>query len=404
MPVFQTFTDFRNRYLNRYVKLRTEDGTERVSAGKYWLAHPGRNTFDGVAFEPGEPQFLWGNRLNLWRDFAVKPKKGSWRLLRRHIYLVLGCGDWKAGRYIYRWLAWTAQNPSLPAEAVLVFQGDEGAGKGTLARAMIKIFGPYGLPVSEGKQLTGSFSGHLHHCVFLFVDEAFWAGNVAIEGRLKSLITEETITIEPKYFTTFTVRNMLHIMMCSNNDWVVPAGKDARRYVVFGVGREKIGDFGYFNRLNAEIDDGGVEAMLYDLLRLDLRGWHPKQIYKTEALTEQKLHSLKGLDAWIEDMLQAGKLPVPLSEKYPNRCLSDNLENDAKRFDKYTNSTRIADKLHKVFGGRVEPFNIQSQRGWIFPPLAECRQTWARRYGGSWPWHHAIEEWQPLIPFVDRTF
>jgi hypothetical protein len=121
VPVFQTFTDFRNRYLNRYVKLRTEDGTERVSAGKYWLAHPGRNTFDGVAFEPGEPQFLWGNRLNLWRDFAVKPMKGSWRLLRRHIYLVLGGGDWKAGRYIYRWLAWTAQNPSLPAEAVLVF-------------------------------------------------------------------------------------------------------------------------------------------------------------------------------------------------------------------------------------------------------------------------------------------
>jgi hypothetical protein len=65
---------------------------------------------------------------------------------------------------------------------------------------MIKIFGPYGLPVSEGKQLTGSFSGHLHHCVFLFVDEAFWAGNVAIEGRLKSLITEETITTRAQIF------------------------------------------------------------------------------------------------------------------------------------------------------------------------------------------------------------
>jgi hypothetical protein len=397
VPSFQTFGDFQNRYKNRYVQKRTDDGVKNVEAGKFWLASPDRVTYDKVVFEPGEREVLDGNRLNLWRGFAVKPRRGSWRLLRRHIYLVLGDRDWRAGRYIIRWLAWMLQNPSRPAEAVLAFQGDEGSGKGTLARVMLQIFGAYALPVSDPNMLTGQFTGHLQHCCFLFVDEAFWAGDHKAEGRLKSLITESTITIRPLYVQGFQVRNMLHIMMASNNDWVVPAGHGSRRYAVFKVSDEqvvsdeRVEDFAYFKALNAEIDGGGTEAMLYDLLQLRLGEWHPKQIYKTEALIEQKGHSLRGLDAWIEAMLQEGALPKPLP-KYPNRCLSGDLLEAAKEFDRYTNSAKVATRLQELL--RVEAFNTKVARGWAFPELAECRQLWASRNGGTWRWHRAVEEWQ----------
>jgi hypothetical protein len=76
-------------------------------------------------------------------------------------------------------------------------------------------------------------------------------------------------------------------MMSSNNDWVVPAGHGARRYAVFNVSSERVEDHRYFKELWTELDAGGIEGLLYDLLRLDLRGWHPKQIYQTAALTEQ---------------------------------------------------------------------------------------------------------------------
>jgi hypothetical protein len=392
VPVFQTFTDFRNRYMNRYVKIERDEEVERIAAGKYWLASPGRRTYDGVVFDPGQGTDVWGNRLNLWRGFALVPKRGSWRLLLRHIYRVLGNGDWEAGRYVVRWIAWCLQNPGRRAEAVLVFKGGEGAGKGTLARALLKIFGAAGLPVSDSKHLTGGFSGHLQHCVFLFLDEAFWAGNISGEGRLKALITEEQITIEPKYFTPFAVTNMLHIMVSSNGDWVVPVSHDARRYEVLEVSEERIGDFEYFDALNEELDGGGIEAMMYDLLRLDLRGWHPKRIYRTAALQEQKQHSLRELDAWIEMVLQRGSLPMPLSDVYPNRCLSKDLEKEAKQFAQYTNRTRIAKKLKELFAGMQE-FNIQSARGWVFPSLADCRQAWEARNGGQWEWHHDVKSW-----------
>jgi hypothetical protein len=140
IPTFQTFGDFQNRYKNRYVQRQIEDGgVKNVPAGKFWLLAPDRVTFDKVVFEPGEAEVLEGNLLNLWRGFAVQPRLGAWPMLREHIYRVLGAGDPKA--YIIRWLAWMFQNPGSPAEAVLAFQGEEGSGKGTLARVMLQIFG-----------------------------------------------------------------------------------------------------------------------------------------------------------------------------------------------------------------------------------------------------------------------
>jgi hypothetical protein len=391
IPTFQRFEDFTHRYMNRYVSVQTDEGSRKVPAGKFWLSHPGRKTYDSVVFRPNEPVVLSDNRLNLWRGWGVPLRKGSWKLMHNHIYDVLGAGDPKAGLYIERWLAYTVQHPDVVGETVLVLQGDEGTGKGTLGRAMLRIFGLHGLPVTQAKHLVGGFSGHLQHCCFLFLDEAFWAGDVSAEGRLKSLITEDTITIEPKYFTPFQVPNLLHIMMSSNNDWVVPAGPHARRYAV-KVSDKRMDDFAYFSALRSELDNGGVEAMLYDLLRHDLGNWHPMQIYKTAALIEQKARSLRGLDAWIETMLQEGSLPYGGWEGYPNRSLTRTLTEHAKQFDRYTNDSLVPRELKKLFG--VEPFGSGTARGWKFPPLPECRKLFEARFGGRWDWHCEIGEWQ----------
>jgi hypothetical protein len=207
------------------------------------------------------------------------------------------------------------------------------------------------------------------------------------------------ITIEPKYVQAFPVKNMLHIMMASNSDWVVPAGPGARRYAVFDVSNERVGDFGYFKALREELANGGLEAMLYDLKALELGDWHPRSIPQNQALLEQKQHSLRGLDAWIEGFLQAGRLPIGPVDGYPNRCFSSSLFDTAKRHDPYTNETALANKLKKVFGeDGMKPFNRNAARGWIFPPLAECRKAWERRNGGTWNWHRDVKQWSPLVP------
>jgi hypothetical protein len=403
VPIFQSAEHFQKRYMRRYAEVQLNDaaGTvRREQLGGFWLRNPGCRYHEAVEFEPGtDAMVLVGNRLNLWSGLSVEPRPGAWPLMQEHIYEVLGNGDQRAGDYIVNWTAWMYQNLGDPPEVALVFQGDEGVGKGAFARAQGTILGPHWLPVSDPKHLTGSFSGHLHHCVFLFLDEAFAAGGMREEGRLKSIISEEMILIEPKYVQPFPVRNRLHIMMASNNDWVVPAGHGARRYAVFRAGDKYKDNWGYFAALKAEMENGGLGAMLFDLLNRDLRGWHPRQLYKTQALLEQKQRSLRGLDAWFEDMLQNGCLPPPGIRGYPNRAFSQGLLNSARQYDSCTNETVVAAHLKKILragGLELGQFNKAGARGWKFPELNDCRAAWEARFGGRWDWLNDESQWSKV--------
>jgi hypothetical protein len=127
-----------------------------------------------------------------------------------------------------------------------------------------------------------------------------------------------------------------------------------------------------------------------------------KQLLDLPRHADEKQHSLRGLDAWIEAMLQEGVLPVPLSEAYPNRCLSEHLLAGAKAHDPHTNWIRVLNKLKQIFPG-IEDFNIQLARGWAFPPLAECRAAWEARNGGRWHWHREAKRWGNRASLLDRS-
>jgi hypothetical protein len=89
VPMFLRFTDFRNLYLHRRIKL----GEDRSKDwGKWWLTHPLRRQYEGVIFKPGAPQVVNG-KLNLWCGWGVEPKRGEWGLMREHLYEVLAARD-----------------------------------------------------------------------------------------------------------------------------------------------------------------------------------------------------------------------------------------------------------------------------------------------------------------------
>ncbi len=161
-------------------------------------------------------------------------------------------------------------------------------------------------------------------------------------------------------------------------------------------------DYEYFGALKHEIENGGAEAMLYDLLRLDLGKWHPRQIPMTAALVEQKQRSLRGSRAVIESWLQE-KLPKGITGtwlKYPNRALTDDMLASMKEHGvKHTNASLPAAELKMLFGdgeaeeGGMIPRSSGSARGWEFPPLHDCRAMWERKYGGKWQWHRKLKDW-----------
>src|SRR5262249_40013679 len=163
VPTFLRFYDFLNPYLNRFV----DTGAKKPpSLGQWWLTHRRRRQYRGVIFRPAGPPIIKG-RLNLWTGWGVEPKEGDWSLLRRHIREVLADFNEAVYQYIINWIAWSVQNPGQQAEVALVFIGDRGIGKGTLGKALCKIFGKqHSLHLSSPEHLTGRFNAHLRQCCF----------------------------------------------------------------------------------------------------------------------------------------------------------------------------------------------------------------------------------------------
>ena len=258
--------------------------------------------------------------LNLWQGFGVRTAEpgepGSWDLLRRHMLEALCGGDEGVMGYLLDWLARMVQRPAEQGEVAVVMRGVEGTGKGTLARVVKRLLGQHGMAVSNAKHLTGNFNAHLRDCVFLFADEAFYAGDPSHVGVLKSLITEPYLTVEAKYANAVQSPNFLHVMMASNEVWVVPASLNARRFLVLEVSDAHAGDFAWFDAIWDELEgrsgDGGpnsgYSAMLRDLLGRDLSRFNVRAVPETEGLQRQKVLSLTGADVWWMDVLHRGSV------------------------------------------------------------------------------------------------
>jgi hypothetical protein len=303
-----SFTDLRNLYLNRKVVVGvSEEGDPiKVSVATVWLSHPDRKKYiGGVIFDPsGTPSPP--DVLNLWTGFAIKPEPGDWSLLRAHIRDVLCSGNEAWDRYLMGWMARMVQCPAEQGEVAVLMRGEEGTGKGTLAKALLHILGQHGIAISNSRHLTGNFNAHLRDALFLFADEAFYAGDPKHVGVLKSLITEPYLTIEGKYQNAVQSPNFLHVMMASNNEWVVPASLTARRFFALDVPDTVRGNHPYFAAIWKQMEAGGYAAMLHDLLHYDLTGFNVRDVPETEALQRQKKLSLAIPESWWLDVLHRG--------------------------------------------------------------------------------------------------
>jgi Family of unknown function (DUF5906) len=384
---YQSFTSFRERYANRYVALPNNQGRiVGVPMAPLWLAHPQRRQYEGLDLVPNGPSVLPGNYLNLWRGWGVDPEKGSWRLLRRHVAEVLANGDQRFEDFIIKKTAWKFQNPGLPPEVVLALLGGKGAGKGAWGYALMLIYGEHGLQIFSADHLYGKHNAHLQNKLFLFLDEAIWAGDKEGERVLKGLTTEKWMMIEPKNINAFQWPNRLDLLMSGNDKWIVPASHDERRYAVNRIDERWKQNKSYFDPLFDEINNGGAAAMLYDLLHLDLDGWHPRDnVPQTKALIEQKLLGLTGLEQWYVHKLSVGELRGA-DQKNPRRVLAKHLMEDAKNHSPRNRFT-TPDELGRFMREQgCEHKSNGKNWGWVFPPLAEAREAWLARAGGNWEW------------------
>jgi hypothetical protein len=387
------FADFHRMHQNRRLTRQVPDPknpgkpkdlTQSIAA--WWLNDPRRREhLGGVIFDPTRQ--ATPDHWNLWRGFGVPPRRGSWRLLRQHCFEVICSRERRDFDYLLNTMARMFRHPELPAEVATVLKGDEGCAKGILGRALYKIMGQHGLHISHPEHLRGKHNAHLRDCVYLFADEAFYAGDKAHESILKAIITEDTLAVEPKNKDLIDVPNYLHVWLASNLDWVVPASLRARRWFIPKVSDHRIGDREYFAAIYREIDNGGLEGMLFELLNRDIGNFDPRAVPLTEPLAIQKLHSLDTLHRWWMTCLErqfiwCSRFGVRMFREWFEFCTTELL---MRSYLQWCDETKLYQRQTRIDLGAFMAKMYQDARPKVAHPVHEITALPTDRGGGSSP-------------------
>lgn len=401
--VKQAIQDFKHWHLNRRVRV----GEREVPAADWWLNHPNRRTYDRIVFAPAREV---EGAYNLWQGFAFDARPGAAHQsflehLRNNV-----CKDEPTHyAYLLGWMARAVQRPSQQGEVAVVLRGGKGVGKSFVAREFGKLFGRHYLSISNPSHLVGNFNAHLRDAVFLFADEAFYAGDKKHESILKTLITEGSIAIEAKGVDVETSPNCVHLMMAANDDHVVRASADERRFCVLDVGTGQQQNAAYFGAILTELQNGGYENLLHFLLTYDLGGFDVRQVPRTSALRDQQESTLSDFDRLWFEMLQTGEVPFHCSRQIDGRPMLGTLKLQAyvrHVLRRDVSLKRIGDTLRNGGAERTR----QHGAHWVLPPLPIARHIFdSTKFAATWDdsteWHvppadwPAKPQWSADVPF-----
>lgn len=183
--------------------------------------------------------------------------------------------------------------------------------------------------------------------------------------------------------------------------------------VPFEVSDQKREDKAYFAAIAQQMNSGGYEAMLHELLEWDISsGPDPRKTIRTPELFDQIIQAQGPVEKYIYQMLDTGILPqVDAPGNGPGITTIAAMYSDMKRSHpsaQFVQETLFGRDLGKIFSGikkvqsgkfatgygnQGEPILKRSTR-YHFPPLRECRVMFEDYIGQTIPWMGETDEWQ----------
>ncbi|WP_170447346.1 DUF5906 domain-containing protein [Ruegeria arenilitoris] len=379
---------------------------------KFWMQHPYAAHYHEVDFDPSLPPGHNGHVWNMWRGFAVEPIPGDWSKLKDHIFDNICRGNDEYFNWLMNWLALGVQQPALVIGTAPVLKGLPGTGKGVLANAYGQLWMPHFVSITKDDHVRGRFNQHMEGRRFVYVDEAMFGGDRKNAGVIKTMLTEPQIMIERKGVDPIWLKNHMIFMITSNERSVVPADIGDRRWQVFEVSDRKREDKAYFAAIAQQMNAGGYEAMLHELLERDIsNGPDPRKTIRTPELFDQIIQAQGPVEKYIYQMLDTGILPqADAPGNGPGITTIAAMYSDMKRSHpsaQFVQETLFGRDLGKIFSGikkvqsgkfitgygsHGEPMVVRSMR-YHFPLLRDCRVMFEDYIGQPIPWSDDTDEW-----------
>jgi hypothetical protein len=277
-----------------------------------------------MTFAPGRPIICDDPEgevgLNQWRPRKEQPP-ADWKTLAApffdHVAYLVPV-EAERERFL-DWLAHIEQAPGvLPHSHYLLVAKETGIGRNWLAYALARCFAGYtALGFDLAESLRSGFNGALSQRLLAVVDELHEGGPGAASRagaeKLKSLLTEATRRINPKYGRQHVEFNATRFLMLSNHEDALPLAENDRRVVVIENPSERR-SAAYYTRLYQLLDQPGFGAALGAAFRArDIGSFNPGEIAPMNAA---KARTIRAGRSEMEAAIRS------LAADWPSECIT----------------------------------------------------------------------------------
>ncbi|MDE4141914.1 DUF5906 domain-containing protein [Phaeobacter gallaeciensis] len=299
--------DFETFHEDRQVRV----GKQWINPAKAFVKNAPR--LSAIEFAP-PPVEVHPNVFNLYRGRQVSPREGSCEHLKAFIKHTVCRGREDQLRFVWLYLAHLVQRPGEKPQTAIVLRGMGGCGKSTFGLILERLAAPYSLTVAEEEHITGRFAGqHLATSLVAVCTEALFAGDPKVNGKIKSLVTSETVLVEPKGLPVIQMPSYTRFYFDSNNDRVVPIDGNGseRRYLVMEVNDDHMNDVEYFDPIYAELNGDGIAALAWELQNYDpavdgMRWQDVRTAPDTPERRKMRWHSMRPVERALIRLIEDG--------------------------------------------------------------------------------------------------
>ena len=377
--------------MKRHLEAQPIQSDVKMTINHFWV-NPDTHVYDSVAFSPTSKA---PTTLNYWVGSLANPAPGDWSVIRTYLREVICDEDIALYNYLVQYIAHMLQHPEEKPGIVLVLLGRQGTGKGVFFQLLNSLWPKTTLLVSDVAQVLGQFNAALERHYVICMDEALFNGDKKSLERLKSLVTEKTCHVEQKYQPARTIESVHRFVAASNNEHFAHVDADDRRFLFIRVSSKQQNSRKFFSTLIAAIEDEcTIGAMVYDLLRLDLRDFDVRMRPMTKEHGHQKLQSLAGFDRYWFEALVTGNLvsTSAIADQWSEPCFvsTDSLMVNYRDFDKNcgryqpVQSQEIAAAIKKLCPSakpdRQTVLHRAQRRGFALPEIGVARSEFEVAY------------------------
>lgn len=138
--------------------------------------------------------------------------------------------------FFIRYIADIIQFPNKKNPLAFIIKGKQGTGKNVFLNAVGNILGrQHYITSSNPKDFFGDYAEGFYHKLLVNMNECEGKDTFDFEGKIKSFITEDTITLNRKFVQPVVISNLARLVIFTNKSNPIPIDVRSRerRYVVF---------------------------------------------------------------------------------------------------------------------------------------------------------------------------